>query len=120
MKKNNNSVTTCTLANCPIRNPNISQKTYAIYHLICLKCHNFYIGSTIRPLHIRIKKHPNTRASSYHKHLIKCKNNDNFYIKIEAIVHNVDDLRIKEPLSIAKLFSKINSRLELNSECIIN
>ena len=43
------------------------------HHLISLKCHNFYIGSTIRPLHIRIKEHLNTRAFSFHKYLIKCK-----------------------------------------------
>ena len=66
--------------NCPIGDPNICQKTYTIYCLICLKCHNFYIESTIRPLHIRIKEHLNTHASSFYKHLIKCKNNDhNFF-----------------------------------------
>ena len=80
-KKNNNTVTTCTLANCPVRDPNICQRIYTIYHLISLKCHNLYIGSTIKPLHIRIKEHLN--ASSFHKRLIKCKNN--FSIKIEAI-----------------------------------
>ena len=51
-------------------------KTHTIYCLICLKCHNFYIGSTIRPHHIRIKEHLNTCASSFHKHFIKWKNND--------------------------------------------
>ena len=61
------------------------------------KYYNFYKGSTIRHLHIRIKEHLNTRASSFHKHLIKSKNNDNnFSIKIEAIVHYVGNLRIKE------------------------
>ena len=34
MKKNNNTVTTCTPANCPISDPNICQKTYTIYRLI--------------------------------------------------------------------------------------
>ena len=89
------------------------------YHLICLKCHNFYIGSKIRPLYIRIKEHLNTSATSFHKHLIKCKNN-NFFIKIEAIVHNVGNLRIKEALLKANLHPQINSRLELNTEYIIN
>ena len=116
MKKNNNSVTTSTLASCPIRNSNICQKTYTIYHSICSKCHNFYIGSTIR-----IKEHLNTHASSFYKHLIKCKNNDNhFSIKIKAIVCNVGNLSIKEALLIAKLHSLINNRLELNPEYIIN
>ena len=90
-------------------------------HLICLKCYNFYIGSTIKLFHIRIKKHLNTHASSFNKHLIKFKNKDNnFSIKIEAIVHNVSNLRIKEALLIAKLYPQINSRLELNTEYIIN
>ena len=115
-KKNNNTITTHTLANCPIRDPNIYQKTYTIYRLICLKCHNFYIGSTIRPLHIRIREHLNTRASSFHKYLIKCKNNDyNFSITIEAIVRNVGYLRIKDALLISKLHLQINSKLELNT-----
>ena len=97
MKKNHNTITTCTQVNCSLRDPNTCQKTYTIYPLICLKCHNFYIGSTIRPLHIRIKEHLKTRASSFHKHFIKCKNNDNnFSIKIEAIVHNVGNFKIKE------------------------
>ena len=82
---------------------------------------NFYIGSTIRPLYIRIKEHLNTCASSFHKYLIKYKNNDNnFSIKIEAIVSNVDNLRIKEALLIARLHPQINNRLELNTEYIIN
>ena len=64
----------------------------------CLKYHNFYIGSTIRLL--RIKEHLKSNASLLYKHLIKYKNNDNnFSIKIEAIVHNVGNLRIKEALN---------------------
>ena len=58
-KKNNNTIITQTLANFPIKNPKICQKNYTIYRLICLKCHNFYIGSTIRPRHIRIKENFN-------------------------------------------------------------
>ena len=86
-------------------------KTYTIYCLIYLKLHNFYIGSTIRPLHIRIKEHLNTCASPFHKHFIKCKNNDNnISIKSEAIVHNVGNIRIKEASLITKLHPQINSR----------
>ena len=91
------------------------------YRLICLKCHDFNIGSTITSLHIRMKEHLNTCASSFHKHLIKCKNKDNnFSIKIEAIAGNVGNIRIKEALKIAKLHFQINSWLELNTQYIIN
>ena len=92
----------------------------SLHHLFRLNWHNFfYIGSTIRPLHIRTKEHLNTHAFSFHKYFIKCKNNDNFSIKIEAIVCNVGNLRIKEALLIFKLHL-INSRLKLNTEYINN
>ena len=76
-KKNINTITTCTLANCPIRGPNICQKYYTIYRLICLNCHSFYIGIIFRPLHVSIKDHLDTRASTFYKYSNKCKNNDN-------------------------------------------
>ena len=80
------------------------------YRLIRLKDHNFYIRNTIRPLHIRIKEHPNTHAFLFHKHLIKYKNNDNnFSIKTEAIERNVGNLRINEALLLARLHPQINS-----------
>ena len=43
-----------------------------------------------------------------------------FSIKIEAKVRNFGNLRIKEALLIAKIHLQINSRLELNTESIIN
>ena len=96
-------------------------KTYTIYRLISLKYHNFYIGNKIRSLHIRIKERLSTCASSFHKHLIKSKNNyNNFSVKIEAIVRHVGNLRIIEVLLIAKLHTQINNGLELNTDYIIN
>ena len=59
-KKNDNTITTCILANCPIRHPNICLKTYTIYRLIYFKRHNFYVESTIRFFHMRIKKTQHT------------------------------------------------------------
>ena len=75
--KNNNTITICTLANSPIRDPKYAKKLTLFIVLTCLKCHNFYIRSAIRPFHIRSKENLNTRTSSFHKHLIKCKNKDN-------------------------------------------
>ena len=66
------------------------------------------------PWHMRIKEHLKTRASSSHKHLIKCINNDNnFFIKIEVIVRDVGSLGIKEALLIAS-YTQYN-RLQLNT-----
>ena len=92
-----------------------------MYRLICLKCHNFYIGSTITLLHIRIEEHLNTRKCSFNTHLIKCKNNDNnFSIQIEAIVRYAGNIRIKEALLIAKLHPQFDRKLELSVEYTIN
>ena len=45
----------CHLRNCPINNNNICNQKCVIYQLKCDKCDNFYIGSTIRPLHIHLR-----------------------------------------------------------------
>ena len=50
---------------------------------------------------------------------LNAQKNDNFSFKIEAIVPNVGNLRIKVTLLIAKLHPQINSRLELNRLCYI-
>ena len=62
-----------------------------------LKMPEFYIGSTIRPLHIGIKEHLHTPEPSLQKRFITCKNDDNkFSIKIETIVRIVGNLRFKD------------------------
>ena len=43
-----------------------------------------------------------------------------FFTRIEAIVRNFGNFRIKEALLIAKLHPQIDSWLELNTEYIIN
>ena len=57
----------------PNKDPNICPPKYSIYRFICLDCHNFYIGCTIRPFYIRIKENTD----------------NNFSLKIETIVRNV-------------------------------
>ena len=79
---------------------------------------------------MEVQLHPSTSElknilTHVHSHSINIylnakKNDNNFSIKIEAIGRNDGNLRIKEALSIAKLHPQINSRLELNTEYIIN
>ena len=71
----------------PNKRSKYMQKNLHYLSFNLLKMPSFFIGSTIRPLHIRIKEYLNTCASSSHKLFIKCKNDDdNFSIKIEAMV----------------------------------
>ena len=76
---------------------------------------NFYIGSTIRALHHRIKEHLTISSSSVFKHLQLCKNNTNS-ISIEIIGSDPDDanLRLREAMLIKKWHPSLNSREELN------
>ena len=97
----------------------LPNKRYKYMHYLSFNL--LYIGGIIRPIHIRIKEHFNTCASSFHWYLIKCKNNDyNFPIEIEAIVRNTGNHRCKVALLIAESNPQINSRSELNTEYIIN
>ena len=121
LSKNQNKTTTaCTLANCPIQDTEICHEVHVVYQIQCCKCNQFYIGSTIRKLHIRIKEHLHTQTSSFHKHLVKCKNTgQKFTVTIKARERNLGNLRIKEAILIRKLNPQINNRTELNADFII-
>jgi len=119
-KNQHKNTNNCTLANCPIRGTDMCHEANVVYRTQCEKCNHFYIGSTTRPLHIRIKEHLHTQASTFRKHLIKCNNTErSITVKIEARERNLGNLRIKEALLIAKLHPRINNRTELSAEFII-
>ena len=52
----------CHLTDCPINNTDICFPKNAVYKVPGLHCQNFYIGSTIRPLHLRITEQGNLPA----------------------------------------------------------
>ena len=70
--------------------------------------HGFHV-MFLNTMRKRIKERLTSSLSSFHKHLCKCKNIDNLSIKIEEIICNVGNLRIKEVLLIATLHLHINT-----------
>ena len=104
-KKGENN--TCKLKNCAIKDPKLCFRRNAVYEVKCDKCHQIYIGSTIRPLHIRIREHLNTSRSSIFHHKITCKNKK-FNIKILTTADDEPNLRLKEFIFIRKLKPSIN------------
>ena len=84
-----------------------------VYKITCNKCQDTYIGSSIRPLHDRLKEHLKHRSSSVFKHLRNCQK-DHSELTIDVIGRNSDpvDLRILEAALIRKNNPKINSREE--------
>uniref|UniRef100_A0A0L8GYC4 GIY-YIG domain-containing protein n=1 Tax=Octopus bimaculoides TaxID=37653 RepID=A0A0L8GYC4_OCTBM len=118
-KKQAKDSSQCTLANCPIRDTDLCQRVN-VYRIQCNKCNKFYVGSTTRPLHVHIKEHLNTRASSIGKHLDRCQNTDkSITVTIEANERNLGNLRIKEAILIHRLGPQINNGLEVRREAIL-
>ena len=100
----------CTLSNCQMTSSGLCNATYCVYELQCLKCSALYIGSTIRPLHIRIREHYGTPRSSVFSHKLQC--GALFNIRVLAREHDCTSLRIREALLIKRLQPSINSRQE--------
>ena len=121
------SETTMLINNCrifKIEHRSVIDKTRAAYALIrmwyirslvTIKCHLFYIGSTIRNLHDRIREHLTKPTSSAFNHLAACNNSTDNPINV-LIVRDADpmNLRLKEAFHISKLKPQINSREECN------
>ena len=99
----------CHLRNCPMSNDLCLRKN-TVYDMQCQKCQHRYIGSTIRPLHVRVKEHFETPSSSVHKHRSVC--GAGFNISILASDPHINRLRFKEAIIIRRDHPSINSKQE--------
>jgi hypothetical protein len=106
--RNNN----CNLSNCFIKNPSLCFKPMAVYKAECIKCKNFYIGSTKKQLHHRIKEHFTMRTSQIYVHNFKC--NGKWDFTIIATGKSIPDLRWKEAILISQLKPQLNVKEENN------
>ena len=106
----------CKRQQCPIAHTGNCFKQNAICNILCTKCNDFYIGSTIRHLHDRIKEHFENSNSSVYKHFITCQYKpkcSKTFISIIAREPDPVNLRLHEAFFIRKLQPTINSRAEL-------
>ena len=100
----------CTLPNCSMSSTGHCLTTYCVYRLECEGCSATYIGSTIRPLHIRVREHHNSSRSSVYSHTISC--GANYKVSVLGTESDCTSLRIREALLIRNLRPSINSRQE--------
>ena len=100
----------CQLPSCPLKN-NLCNRKSTVYKWTCLTCNHFYIGSSIRPLHTRIKEHLTQATSSVFQHLNRC-NGSTFTTEVLAQDKDPANLRLKEAMLIKQLRPSINSREE--------
>lgn len=101
---------TCHLTNCPIKDNKLCSIKNCVYEAKCTNCNDTYIGSSIRPLHIRAREHNNNKQSSIYKHKETCKNE--FTYKLLSKTNDITKLRYTEAIHIKKKQPKINSREE--------
>ena len=100
----------CDLKNCPLNNPLCTKKN-CVYKMTCVKCDQFYVGSTKRKLHIRIREHLNTDRSSVFRHRSTC-NGSSFTVSILDNDISERGLRIREAILIQKMQPSINTKEE--------
>ena len=100
----------CTLRNCPLNNSMCNRKN-TVYQLQCPICSSTYIGSSIRPLHCRVKEHLTCPGSSVYRHVQRCGINT-VKAKILAIDMDNANLRLREAIFIQNLCPSMNSRDE--------
>ena len=114
----------CKLQNCPLQAPKLCDVKGCVYKVCCNTCHQVYIGSTKRALHIRIREHLQSPSSSVYQHLHRHSNtndtnNSSKSKQIKTIIIDKEqdpiNLRFLESLYIKKLKPEINSRQELSS-----
>ena len=100
----------CTLPNCSMSTSSLCFTTNCVYSLECEKCSATYIGSTTRPLHVRIREHNSSTRSSVYSHKASC--GANFKVCVLGKESDCTSLRIREALLIRSLHPSINSRQE--------
>ena len=95
---------TCNRTNCPLSSTSLWLHRNAAYQLTCKACGKFYIGSTIRLLHDRVKEHLTDGNSSVKKHLITCHyNTQNIDAKIITQENDPTNLRLYEAFYISTI-----------------
>jgi predicted transposase YbfD/YdcC len=89
--------------------------TYVVYKMKCKKCNEFYIGSTWRRLHQRIKEHKTIKSSLVFQH--RCK--DSWENSILYKTNHVQKMRFMEAIMIRDLKPMVNGKETIYSGHIV-
>lgn len=113
--KHKRNTAKCSMRACDINNDAICHSRNVVYHITCRGCGAHYVGSTTRPLHIRIQEHlRNTRNNNSSIHIHKATCNNPFDSEILTRENDKTLLRIKEAYFIRKLSPNLNRKEEID------
>jgi hypothetical protein len=102
----------CKLRNCPVKN-NLCLRKLVVYKVTCIKCNQFYIGSTKNHFHLRMKEHENMKQSNLHQHKVTCQSI--WAYEILSRGSSVAEMRLKEAILIQQHHPTINKKENLYS-----
>ena len=100
----------CHLKNCPLQETDKCNIRKCVYEVTCNGCRASYIGSTIRPLHLRVREHLQCSNSSVFKHKVTC--GATFTTSVLGRERDLTSLRIREAIEIRNRQPSVNSRQE--------
>ena len=99
----------CELKNCTLNN-NLCERKNCVYKMKCQRCNDFYIGSTKRKLHQRVREHLTSERSSVFRHRTVCRSA--FDVSIVGVDICERGLRLREAITIQQQRPSINSKEE--------
>jgi hypothetical protein len=97
----------CNLTNCSLNN-NLCFKSMIVYEARCNRCNSFYLGSTKKFFHLRVREHFQQRSSSIYKHNFSCKGTWSFSVKHNS--NSLQDLRWVEAILIRQNKPTLNKK----------
>ena len=97
----------CNLSNCSLNN-NLCFKSMIVYEARCDKCNAFYLGSTKKYFHLRVREHFQQRNSNIYKHNSSCKGTWSFSVKHHS--SSLQDLRWVEAILIRQYKPTLNKK----------
>jgi hypothetical protein len=106
------SILSCHIKNCPVRS-HLCLSKFVVYKVTCNKCNEFYIGSTKKHLHLRIREHIKMKESNLFQHKMTCKSG--WTIVVLSRNGNVTEMRMKEAILIQQQHPTINKKENLFS-----
>jgi hypothetical protein len=106
----------CELKNCLVKS-NLCYRSNVVYKISCISCNVFYIGSTRRFFHIRVKEHLSNKSSAISKHSLTCRSKWKF--EVIASSRTITDMRIKEAVLIQELSPLLNTKEDLHSLALV-
>jgi hypothetical protein len=95
-----------------MKNTGLCLRYNVVYKLTCGTCNAFYISSTSRELHTRVKEHNTRSQSMIYQHRLSC--HGVWATAVLAQAKDLVDLRLREAVLIRKFTPPLNNRDEIS------